>query len=151
MFSLKITGAVLIGVCCSLYGFLLSERLKQREKELSLILEGTRKLKTGFVYETKEIKNLLSHCYSSAGFLKFTGEEVNIKQNHLKKEDLEIISSFFENCGKSVRAEEIKKCEAFESRIIALQKSAKYEFQKNSKVFITFGICVGTAFAVVII
>ena len=136
IFLLKILAVLFITFCSFSYGFLKYINLQNEVKDLETALEFFRLLKEEIRYERRPADELLR--------LLERGKFSVLKENPW-------VLDFTRNFGKSDSIGEEERCEFFIEKTLEKIKTAKIEFMKKGKVYISLGLFSGLAVSILII
>ncbi len=151
MLIVKILGLLLVVAVCSFLGFLKGQSLKLRCKKLSLFYDGLNifyeYIEQGGCTLAKAIKASFDKC----DFIYYKGNDTFCYDNDLNAGDRGLIDEFFISLGHSAKKTE---CDRIRLCSIAVQKrlkEAQAESEQKSKIYLTFGVCIGLGIAVLLI
>ena len=151
---LKLIGAVIILVSGSVWGFLMSDKLKRKAQELGKIISGLMLLENEIYYGKRDIKTVLSSIGDSQKIEMFKDVSENIEKNGIKlsfsdaikknslllgteKEALTVLS---ENLGMTDSDTQIKSIRHAKKLLETAKDVADEEYEKSGKLFKSAGV-----------
>ncbi len=150
MLTVKLLGIVLIVVSSSFIGFLKSNSLTNRYKKLSLFYDGINILYDYIEQGGYELDIAIKNSFSKCVFLKRESDKLLCFDADLKK-DKKIIEEFFVCLGTCTKRVECDRINAFRQKIKTHLKEAQNDILQKSKIYQTFGICIGLTVAILLI
>ncbi len=151
MLLVKAFGIFLIVVSCSAAGFLKSNSIKNRSKKLSDFCDSLDTLYQYIEQGGTELFLSIENSFSKCSFLCFENQRFYCKDSDLKDKDKAAIDDFFTTLGASAKKAECDRINAFKLKITSHLKEAENNVLQQSKLYQTFGICIGLAIGILLI
>ncbi len=174
MFIVKLLGGLLILFSTSLIGFAYGNRYSNRLNNLIYMEQCIKILETEIVYGAVPLPDALLNVYKKGNKkVSFIFKEIrehmlenkvediyysfysvrHLLKNDLsfKQQDIEIILSLGRVLGTSNREDQEKNFKLILNQIIILEKEAKFNRDKNEKMFKNLGILIGLAIVIILI
>lgn len=151
MFVIKLFGIFLIVIACMAVGFLKSLSIKNRSKKLSAFCDG---LNTFYEYVEQggcELDIAIKNSFSKCTFLRLENGRFLCLDNDLNGEDKVMIDGFFEGLGASAKKAECDRINGFKLKMKTYLKEAENDVSQKSKIYQTFGICIGLTIGILLI
>ncbi len=148
---LKTVGILTVLAVCSLAGFYMAGKLKNRACALRKICIDIKKLSEKIACGGRELSAVLPESFSDCGFLEFDGSCVKIHDSPLSAEDTEILNEFFAELGKGEISDELKRSELYYGIFKSRSDAAFEEYGAKNKIYAVTGVCTGIAAAVLFI
>lgn len=151
MFIIKLFGIFLIVIASAAAGFLKSLSIKNRSKKLSAFCDG---LNTLYEYVEQggcELDAAIKNSFLKCAFLQHKNGRFSILDNDLTADDKAMIDEFFETLGLSAKKAECDKINGFKLKIKKQLKDAENDVSQKSKIYQTFGICIGLTLGLLLI
>lgn len=150
MLSVKILGIILITFSCAFTGFCKAWSLTLRHKKLSLVFDGICML-NGYIQSGGcELDTAIKNSFLKCDFLSFD-REFYCDDKDLKKEEKDLLFEFFGTLGKSAKKAECEKIENLKIKLQQILLTAQNDVKQKSKIYQSFGICVGLAIGILLI
>ena len=149
--TVKLAGVLLVVLSCSLAGFFKSRCILLRVKKLSLFCDGTDLLFEYIQQGNCELKTALKTAFIKCEFINFEKTEANCCDNDLIAEDKQLINDFLHSLGYSSKKAECDRIKSFSSLMQKRLKQAENDMAQKSKIYQTFGICIGLAIGILLI
>ncbi len=151
MLLVKAFGIFLIVVSCSAGGFLKSLSIKNRSKKLSDFCDGLDTLYQYIEQGGTELFLSIENSFSKCSFLCFKNQRFYCNDTDLKDKDKAAIDDFFTTLGASAKKAECDRISAFKLKIMSHLKEAENNVLQQSKLYQTFGICIGLVIGILLI
>lgn len=151
MFIIKLFGIFLIIIVGSAAGFLKSLSIKNRSKKLSLFCDG---LNTLYEYVEQggcELDAAIKNSFLKCAFLQQKNGRFLCFDNDLTADDKALIDNFFDTLGLSAKKAECGKINGFKLKMKMQLKDAENDVSQKSKIYQTFGICIGLTIGILLI
>ncbi len=146
----KIIGMAILLFSSSAYGFMLSDRLKKREKALLYVIGCLKELKSRIRLESGEINGLLKKSFTNSTILNI-GENLCVNSNWLKPDDIDLINEYFKNAGMSDIYAECDRLDLYISLIECRYESAKSESERLCRLYRTLGFLCGAFIGIMLL
>lgn len=146
----KLSGIFLIVVSCAAAGALKSLSIKNRSKKLSDFCDGLDTLYEHIEQGGTELFYAINNSFCKCNFLCFENNKFYCKDSDLSREDKAAIDEFLVHLGVSAKKAE---CDRISSFRIAMQKrlkDAEKDTAQKSKIYQTFGICIGLTIGILL-
>lgn len=150
MFTVKLLGIILIVISSSFIGFSKSYALSARYKKLSLFYDGINTLYEYIEQGGCELNIVIKNSFSKCAFLSRESDKLLCFDADLKK-DKALIEEFFVCLGTCTKRVECDRINAFRQKIKTHLKEAQNDILQKSKIYQTFGICIGLTVAILLI
>ncbi len=151
MRTIKIVGILLIIICCSMAGYLKSCHVKNRVKKLSLIYDGVQLLFEYIQQGKCELEKAVRKSFFKCGFIKFEKQNIFCSDFDLNVNDIKIVNEFFDSLGYSTKKAECDRIKAFSLVVQKRLNEAESERAQKSKIYQTFGVCIGLLIGILLI
>lgn len=151
MSAVKLCGVLLVILSCSTAGFLKSRCVLLRVKKLSLFCDGLDQLFEYVQQGNCELKTALKTAFLKCEFLSFQNTNVLCCDNDLNSDDKALINDFFSLLGASPKKAECDRISNFKLKMRTHLKDAESDMSQKSKIYQTFGICIGLALGILLI
>ena len=151
MFVTKLFGIFLIVTASAAAGFLKSLSIKNRCKKLSLFYDGLGTLYEYIENGGCELDIAIKNSFLKCAFLQHKNRRFLILDNDLTACDKAMIDSFFDTLGLSAKKAECDKINGFKLKIKMQLKYAEKDVSQKSKIYQTFGICIGLVVGILLI
>ncbi len=151
MLTIKLLGIALVVFTSSLIGFLKSRSLVARCKKLSLLCDGINALYEHIDGGGIELACAIKSSFSKCDFLRFENGRTLCSDNDLNGEDKRAVDSFFLSLGSSAKRLECDRINNFRLKIKTSLKEAENDASQKSKIYQTFGICIGLTVGILLI
>ncbi|MBQ8739932.1 MAG: stage III sporulation protein AB [Clostridia bacterium] len=151
MLLFKISGIFLIVIVCSAAGLLKSLSIKNRSKKLSAFCDGLNTLYEYIEQGGCELDIAIKISFSKCVFLQHKNGRFLCLDNDLKGEDKAMIDGFFDGLGSSAKKAECDRINSFKLKMKTHLKEAENDVSQKSKIYQTFGICIGLAIGILLI
>lgn len=151
MFIIKLFGIFLIVIVSVATGFLKSLSIKNRSKKLSRFCDG---LNTFYEYIEQggcELDIAIKNSFSECAFLQHKNGRFFCFDNDLTADDKTMIDGFFEGLGLSAKKAECDRINSFKLKMKMHLKEAENDVSQKSKIYQTFGICIGLVVGILLI
>ena len=149
--TVKFIGVLLVVLSCSLIGFLKSRCVLLRVKKLSAFCDGTEQLFEYIEQGNYELKTALKTAFIKCEFINFEKTEANCCDNDLIAEDKLLINNFMRSLGYSSKKAECDRIKTFGHLMQKRLQQAEKDMLQKSKIYQTFGICIGLAIGIFLI
>lgn len=151
MFIIKLFGIFLIVIVSAAAGFLKSLSIKNRSKKLSLFCEGLSTLYEYVEQGVCELDIAIKNSFLKCAFLQQKNGRFLILDSDLTACDKAMIDGFFDTIGLSAKKAECDKINSFKLKMEMQLKDAENDVLQKSKIYQTFGICIGLVVGVLLI
>lgn len=151
MLAVKAAGVILIVISCSMAGFLKSRCVLARVKKMSLFCDGLELLFEYIEQGNCELKTAFKTAFSKCGFLTFEKNNAVCRDNDLTVEDKILINEFFCSLGTSAKKAECDRINNFKIKMKTHLKDIETNMAQKSKIYQTFGICIGLTLGILLI
>lgn len=151
MLFIKFTGIFLTVISSIFMGFFKSRLLAERCKKLSKIYDGANTLYSYVEEGGCELCEALKYSFLGVEFITYKNGNIVCNDACLTKEDNELIKSFFNALGSSIKKTECEKINNFKIKLNTHIKNAEANYAQKAKIYQTFGICIGLTLAVLFI
>ncbi|MBQ8267108.1 MAG: stage III sporulation protein AB [Clostridia bacterium] len=151
MLLFKISGIFLIVIVCGAAGFLKSLSIKNRSKKLSAFCDGLNTLYEYIEQGGCELSIAIKNSFSKCVFLQHKNGRFLCLDNDLTDDDKTMINGFFNTLGLSVKKAECDRINGFKLKMKTHLKEAENDVLQKSKIYQTFGICIGLAIGILLV
>lgn len=151
MLWFKFFGIFLIVAVCSAFGFLKSLSLKKRCKKISAFCEGLNTLYECIEQGGCDCDTAVKNSFSKCEFLHCKDGSFICLDNDLKSDDKAMIDDFFSALGLSVKKAECDRINVFKLKMKSVLKECENDISQKSKIYQTFGICIGLVMGILLI
>lgn len=151
MFTVKITGIILLVAVCSMWGFLKSFSLNARCKKMSAFCDGLDTLYVHIEQGGCELDAAIKNSFCKCDFITVEKGKALCKDSDLTFDDKAVINDFLSSLGKSAKKAECDRIISFSHSIKKRLNDAECDAVQKSKLFKTFGVCIGLALGVLLI
>ncbi|MBR2488905.1 MAG: stage III sporulation protein AB [Clostridia bacterium] len=146
----KAAGLGILFICCSAAGFLKSSALKKRADKLSCFIKNLQELSERIRSGEGEIKQLCSICFEK-NLGEFENGRFSFSKDFLTKEDISLLSEFFENLGMRDSLREYERCMLYKKLIENKQSDAEGDFRSLSGLYNTLGVLCGVFLIIILL
>ncbi len=151
MLTVKILGVLMIITSCSMAGFLKSRCVYNRVKKLHQLCDGTELLFEYIEQGKYELEKAIKKAFFKCGFIKFQKQNAICIDKELTNEDSRVINEFLKSLGYSSKKAECNRIKAFGLLLEKRLNEAEAERVQKSKIYQTFGVCIGLAIGILLI
>ena len=151
MRMIKLVGILLIIICCSMVGYLKSSHIKNRVKKLGLIYEGAQLLFENIQQGKYELGKAVKKSFIKCGFIKFEKQNIFCEDADLSANDVKVVNEFLNSLGFSTKKIECDRIKNFGLLIQKRLSEAEAERAQKSKIYQTFGVCIGLLIGILLI
>lgn len=151
MFVIKLFGIFLIVITCVAVGFLKSLSIKNRSKKLSAFWDGLNTLYEYIEQGGCELDIAIKNSFTQCGFFSYRNGRFLCLDNDLNSEDKAMIDGFFEGLGLSAKKAECDRINGFKFKMKTHLKEAENDVLQKSKIYQTFGICIGLTIGILLV
>lgn len=171
---LKITSIIIIFCTCTIIGYIYGKRFSTRLENLILLEQCIKILETEIVYGSTPLPQALSNVYRKGNIkVSYIFEEIKddlllnkrdsvyssfllvedkmYNELHFKKEDVETFLSLGRVLGTSDRMDQQKNLILIYNQIAALILEARFERNKNEKLYKNLGIITGIGIIIILV
>lgn len=138
----KIIGLALIFLSCASAGFIKSSNLKQRENKLGSLIRGLHSLAGRINTENTEAERLIAVCFKE-NYVYYKDKKISFDTSFLQKQDIRILTEFFEEFGIREPESEHNRTELFASFLEQQQNDAKKECSELCRFYNSLGVLSG--------
>ena len=147
----KLIGVLLIVLSCSAVGFLKSKSVCLRVKKLKLLHSGINSLFEYIEQDKYELKPAIENAFLKCNFITFENSNICCIDNDLTIEDKNLINDFLKSLGCSSKKSDCDRIKAFASLVQKNLTTAETERVQKSKIYQSFGVCIGLALGILLI
>ena len=142
MLLFKISGLLIILLCCWIIGFIKSEKLILRKNRLDSFCKGFTVLKERIRCGEGEISTLILKSFEKNLFY-LKSNTIKVNKEHLKTEEIILIEEYLECAGMLDPDSEFEKCKMYANLLNQQYKKADEECSALCKLYKTIGFLGG--------
>lgn len=151
MLVFRLMGTALIVFVCSAAGFFKGLSIKTRYKKLLLFCSGIEMLYEYIEQGGYELNKAIKNAFLKCSFICLKDGSFFCVDNDLNNEDKTLINDFLSSLGCSTKKTECDRIKTFAINIKKRLKEAENEAAQKSKIYQTFGVCIGLILGVLFV